>query len=120
MSSYKDLEVWVLAIKIVKYVYKLTEQFPDKERYRLTDQMCRAAVSIPSNIAEGSARKSDKEFMRFIAISLGSLAELRTQLFIGCELGYTNSKNIAEIEADCDILGKKLQALYAALSRKDQ
>lgn len=119
MSSYKDLEVWVQSISILKDVYALTETFPDKEKYRLIDQMCRAVVSIPSNIAEGSARKSNKDFMRFIAIALGSLAELKTQLVISCELKYTDNAAMAAMENDCDILGRKLEALYTALSRKE-
>ena len=104
----------------MKKVYILVEAFPDKERFRLIDQMCRAVTSIPSNIAKGSARKSTKDFMRFIAIALGSLAELRTQLVICRELGYVQPANTKDIEIEGDILGKQLQSLYAALGRKAQ
>lgn len=118
MSSFSDLEVWRLGIDLVKKIYFLTESFPKKENFRLCDQLCRAAVSIPSNIAEGSARKSTKEFMRFVAISLGSLAEVRTQLIIAQEIGYVNNSQLLDVFELCEILGKKLQSLYAALERK--
>jgi len=118
-ESHESLEVWQLGIRIVKHVYTLTEKFPDKEKYRLTDQMCRAAVSIPSNIAEGGARKSTKDFMRFIGIAIGSLAELRTQRTIAVELGYVASPELQDLNALMIILGKKMHALYNALERKN-
>ncbi len=119
VESHENLEVWQIGIKLVKLIYQLTDSFPDKEKYRLTDQMCRAVVSIPSNIAEGGARKSTKEFMRFISISIGSLAELRTQIVIARELGYINKEAISEISALVVVLGKKLHGLYNALERKN-
>jgi len=97
IESHENLEVWQMGIKLVKLIYLLTDKFPDKEKYRLTDQMCRASVSIPSNIAEGGARKSTKEFMRFVSIAIGLLAELRTQVVIAKELSYTNKEGTAEI-----------------------
>ncbi|MDX2073857.1 MAG: four helix bundle protein [Alphaproteobacteria bacterium] len=118
MSSYKDLEVWQKSIVLVKTIYLLAEAFPAKERFRLTDQMCRVAVSIPSNIAEGSAKKSDKEFMRYLAIALGSLAELKTQLIISVELAYVKPAHADAIEKDMDSLGKQLQALYSSIKRR--
>lgn len=108
-----------MGIQLVKLIYQLTDKFPDKEKYRLTDQMCRAVVSIPSNIAEGGARKSTKEFMRFVSIAIGSLAELRTQVVIAKELGYTNKETTTEISSLMIILGKKLHGLYKALERKN-
>lgn len=119
VESHENLEVWQIGIKLVKLIYQLTDSFPDKEKYRLTDQMCRAVVSIPSNIAEGGARKSTKEFMRFISISIGSLAELRTQIVIARELGYINKEAISEISALVVVLGKKVHGLYNALERKN-
>lgn len=80
--------------------------------------MCRAVASIPANLAEGSARKSTKDFMRFIAMALGSLAELKTHLTIAIELGYLRKENVISVESECEILGKQLQALYNALGRK--
>ncbi len=120
MSSYKDLEVWQKSIVLVKTIYHLVEEFPDKERFRLTDQMCRAVVSMPSNIAEGSAKKSDKEFMRYLTIALGSLAELKTQLIIAAELGYVQPVTADAIEIDMDSLGKQLQALYSSIKRRTE
>lgn len=116
MASFKDLEVWQESIALIKETYSLTEQFPEKERFRLVDQTCRAVSSIPANIAEGSARKSTKDFMRFIAMALGSLAELRTHFIIAKELGYL--KELESIEGRCDVLGRKMQSLYRALDRK--
>ncbi len=86
MKTHKDLEVWVMSINYVSDIYKLTDSFPKTELYTLTSQIRRSAVSIPSNIAEGSARGSYKEFIRFLYIALGSLTELETQLIIATNL----------------------------------
>ena len=88
MQTHKDLEIWQESIELVNCVYDLTRQFPKEEIFGLVSQMRRAAVSIPSNISEGAARNSIKEFIRFLYISLGSLAELETQLIISLNQGY--------------------------------
>ena len=85
---HKDLEAWKKSIELVTKVYSETKNFPQEEKYGLTNQIRRSAVSIPSNIAEGCARGSDKENVRFIDIALGSLAELETQLIIAENLNY--------------------------------
>ena len=82
---------------IVKSVYDLTANFPKEEKYGLTSQMCRAAVSIPSNIAEGCSRGSDKDFTRFLGIALGSLFELETQVLIVKNLNYSESNTIESL-----------------------
>ena len=84
MSDYQKLEAWRMAMGLVEEVYKRTRSFPKEELFGLSDQMRRAVVSIPSNIAEGAGRNSDKEFKRFLFIANGSIAELETQLLI-CE-----------------------------------
>ena len=86
--DHKELEVWKKSIQLVKEIYELTKKIPDSEKYGLISQMRRCAVSIPSNIAEGSARNSDKEFIQFLYYSLGSTSELETQLIISIELNY--------------------------------
>ena len=88
MGTHKDLDVWKLAIDFVVDIYRLTKKFPKDERYGLTSQMRRSAVSIPSNIAEGAARRTDKENIQFLHISLGSISELETQLIIADRLNY--------------------------------
>ncbi|TKJ40052.1 four helix bundle protein [candidate division LCP-89 bacterium B3_LCP] len=88
VRSYHDLRIWKLGIELVKSIYKLTSNFPKNEVYGLSSQMQRAAVSIPSNIAEGHIRASRKEFNQFLRIALGSCAELETQMIISKELGY--------------------------------
>lgn len=88
MKTHKDLEVWVMSINYVSDIYKLTDSFPKTELYTLTSQIRRSAISIPSNIAEGSARGSYKEFTRFLYIALGSLTELETQLIIASNLQF--------------------------------
>lgn len=112
---YKDLEAWKKSIELVTLIYKITENFPQSEQYGITNQMRRAAVSIPSNIAEGSSRHSDKETLRFLDISLGALAELETQIIISETLGYLNNKDnlLQEIKA----VNALLSGLYAYLSR---
>jgi len=94
LSSHKDLEVWKRAIQLVKKIYQETSNFPKEEIYGLTSQIRRSAISIPSNIAEGAARQSSKEFIQFLYISLGSAVELETQLIIGGELNLLNNTAI--------------------------
>jgi len=91
--NHKDLSVWKESMVLVKQVYLLTETFPHEELFGLSSQMRRCAVSIPSNIAEGSGRNSSKEFIHFCYISQGSLAELETQLLIAAELKYIESSH---------------------------
>ena len=85
---YKDMEVWKESMALALMVYKLTENFPKTELYGLTSQIRRCSISIPSNIAEGSVKFSNKETLRFIEISIGSLAELDTQLLLSKDLDY--------------------------------
>jgi len=93
---HKDLDIWKLGIELVEQIYKITNSFPESERFGLISQMQRAAVSYPSNIAEGAARNSIKEYIRFLYISLGSLAELETQIIIAKRLEYITNPNIYE------------------------
>ncbi|MFA5010263.1 MAG: four helix bundle protein [Patescibacteria group bacterium] len=88
MTSYQDLQLWQKAIDLVKQTYALTRTFPVSEQYALTVQVNRSVVSVPSNIAEGWARNSTKDFVRFLCIARGSLAEAETQLIIAKNLGY--------------------------------
>jgi len=88
--THKDLLVWKKSMDLVKQIYKLTQDFPKSEIFVLTSQIRRSAISIPSNIAEGAARNSSKEFVQFLYISLGSVVELETQLLIAQHLEYCN------------------------------
>ena len=90
-NSYRDLIVWQKSMSLAREIYHLTKSFPKEEIYGLTSQIRRCAVSIPSNIAEGKGRGSDKEFVRFLQISLGSLYELNTQLELSYDLSYVKS-----------------------------
>lgn len=90
-KTHKDLEVWKKSVELVTEIYNITDTFPEKERFGLTNQIRRSAVSVPSNIAEGAARETDKDFCRFLYISLSSSAELETQLIISQNIGYLNS-----------------------------
>ena len=86
--NHKDLEVWKEAMELVIAIYEVTKKFPKGELYGLTSQIQRAAVSVPSNIAEGCARKSNRETLHFLSIALGSLAELETQVILAMRLSY--------------------------------
>ena len=86
--DHKDLDVWKAGIDLASLIYETTKSFPKEEMYGLSGQLRRAAVSVPSNIAEGAARNSDKEFIQFLYIALGSLAEVDTQIIIAGRLGY--------------------------------
>lgn len=98
--KHHDLRAWQEAMTLVKDVYQITASFPKEEIYALTSQMRRAAVSIPSNIAEGAARTGDKEFLQFLSISRGSLSELETQLIIAKELGYMQASEDIKLKID--------------------
>jgi len=111
---HQKLHAWQEAIALVKMTYLVTQLFPGEERYGLIAQMRRAAVSIPSNIAEGAARSSKKEFAQFISISKGSLSELETQTIIASELGYLPRQH--EIYAHMERVGRLLTGLHKNIS----
>jgi four helix bundle protein len=114
--SYKDLEVWKLSIELVKKIYQITEKLPPSEIYGLTNQMRRAAVSIPSNIAEGQERNSTKEFRQFLAITLGSVAEIEIQLIIAKEINYLIESEMEPLMAIIDRLRKMTKGLIKSIS----
>lgn len=97
MKTHHDLDVWKKAISLVTEIYKLTESFPKVEQYGLTNQIRRSAVSIPSNIAEGAARASSKEFSQFLSIALGSVSELETQLIVSNNLNFIEKIHFEEM-----------------------
>ena len=107
--------MWKEGIKLAKAIYKLTEKFPRTEIYALSDQIRRAAVSVPSNIAEGQARKAPGDFGRFLHIALGSLAEVDTQLVLAQEFGYLTEADTSALEDQILELRKKLYALINSL-----
>lgn len=94
MKTHKDLDVWNESIELVKEIYVLCKDFPAEEKYSLTSQIKSSSISIPSNIAEGAARKTKNEFIHFLYISLSSLAELETQLLIAQKLGFLRHNSI--------------------------
>jgi four helix bundle protein len=114
--SYRDLEVWKLSIDFVKKVYQVTHNFPASENFGLINQIRRAAVSIPSNIAEGQGRNSTKEFRQFSAISLGSLAELETQLIIAKEIEYLTQNGLETLLSPLDRIRKMIKGLSKGIS----
>ncbi len=115
IESYRSLFVWQKSVDFVVLVYRLLGSFPKNEQYGLTSQMQRAAVSIPSNIAERKERPSDRDFARFIAIALGSLAELETQFLIAQRLGYLDETDLQEVTEQADEIGKMLRSLRKTL-----
>jgi len=116
IKSYKDLVVWQNGIQLVKEIYLLTQQFPGEEKFGLVSQMRRASVSVPSNIAEGQARRSTAEFSQFLSISQGSLAELETQLIVSIELGFCSHAGTIELFEAIHRLQKMLYSLRAKLA----
>ncbi|MFT4524383.1 MAG: four helix bundle protein [Granulosicoccus sp.] len=110
ISSYKELKVWQKGMELTKHIYKLTEGFPDSERFGLTSQMRRCAVSVPSNITEGWGRGKNKYFGNHLKIARGSLCELETQLTLSVELNFLNELN-REVSSLVSELGKMLTSL---------
>jgi four helix bundle protein len=117
VKSFRDLDVWHLGVELAETVYRITARFPKAELFALSAQMRRAAVSIPSNIAEGRSRDSTREFLHFLAISRGSLAELETQIELAIRLDYADSElNAARFQSE--VLGKKLSRLHSSIQSK--
>ena len=113
METYKKLIVWEKSIQLVELVYKITGSYPDEEKFGLTSQIRRCAVSIPSDIAEGHDRRSTKEFAQFLSISMGSAFELESQLIVAQKLNYIN-------EGDVDLLCKRITQIQNMLFKLKQ
>ncbi len=114
--SYKKLLIWQRARLLVRKIYELAKQFPKEETYGLTSQIKRAAISIPSNIAEGSQRTSDKEFSNFILIARGSLAELETQCILAIDLKFVTEKQANPLLEEMEEISKMLYSFCSKLT----
>ena len=115
VHSFRDLRVWQLGMDLVEQVYLVTRAFPRHELYGLASQMQRAAVSVPSNIAEGQARTSTKEFIHFLSVARGSCAELETQLIVARELDYLTQSKTVELVGQVNEIQRMLNGLMNAL-----
>jgi len=114
---HEGLEVWRDAMDLVEAIYRFSAQFPDNERFGLTSQLRRAAVSIPSNVAEGAARRSTRDYLRFLSIARGSLSELDTQQQIAIRLGFAESS--PSLDELIDRVFAKLTGLMNALNKRE-
>ena len=119
MKTHKDLEVWKRSVDLVTFIYDVTRDFPKEEIYGLTNQIRRAAVSIPSNISEGAGRNHKKEFIQFLYVSLGSVAELETQFIIANNLNISTKESLIKIQNELTAIRKMISGLIINLkSRK--
>ena len=118
VKSFRDLRVWQAAVDVVESVYRLTQGFPKQEAYGLTSQIRRAAISIPSNIAEGHTREHNKEFLHHLSVAQASLAELETQLEIAKRLEYITSEELSQVLQQLSSVGRQLYALRNSLLSK--
>lgn len=116
--SYRDLLVWQKAMDLVVECYRLSREFPKFETYGLANQIQRAAVSVPSNIAEGNERQGAKEFLHFLSIARGSLGELETQLEIAARLGYIEPAALQNLLQNADEIGKMMGGLRKTLQSR--
>ncbi|PIR82536.1 four helix bundle protein [Candidatus Kaiserbacteria bacterium CG10_big_fil_rev_8_21_14_0_10_59_10] len=118
VSSHKDLIVWQKSVTLSIAIYKLTEGFPQREVYALSSQLRRCAVSIPSNISEGKARRSRKDFTHFLAIAYGSASEMETQLLIAATLGYCSQNEYEQVNSLLSEVSKMLRAMIEKLETR--
>ena len=119
VSNYRELIVWQKAMDLVEMVYRTTGSFPKEELYGLTSQVRRAAVSIPSNIAEGQGRHTTRDFLYFLSIANASLKEVETQLLIGKRLGYLDEQEEGELIRATAEVGRLISGLTKSLRRKE-
>jgi four helix bundle protein len=115
IKSYKELIVWQKSIKLVKEIFILTEKFPKSELYGLISQMRRAAVAIPSNIAEGYGRRSPREYAQFYSISYGSALELETQIIISKDLSFTLIENFGKVDVLLEEVSRMLNSMISQM-----
>ena len=120
VRSYRDLVVWQKGMDTVELVYRFSEKFPSSETYGLSSQIRRAAISVPSNIAEGQGRTGTKEFLHHLSIAYGSLLEVETQAQIAQRLGYVGYEGCDEILQATGEVGRLLSGLMNSLTRKSQ
>ncbi len=116
IRSFKQLRIWLKGMGVVKDTYEITRSYPKEEQYGLTSQMRRSAVSVPSNIAEGFRRYHPKEYKQFLRISMGSCAELETQVLISKDLGYLGEEKAGVICEELDHLSRMIMALLTKLN----
>lgn len=116
VKHYKELKIWQKGMVLAQSVYRLTAKFPVDERFGLTSQMRRAAVSVPSNIAEGQARQGTREFLQFLSHTSGSLAELETQVLLSMELGYCGESDTTSIVGEITEMQKMVAAIRGKLA----
>lgn len=117
-QGYRDLVIWQRSVDLVPAVYSALRSFPKVENFSLSDQIRRAAISIPANVAEGQARQHKKEFLQHLAIARGSLAELHTLFIVANRLAYISDEKLAALEAQMSEVGRPLNGLMAKLDNK--
>jgi four helix bundle protein len=115
MHNFKNLKIWIVSIELVSESYKMTRTFPDFEKFGLVSQMNRSAISIPSNIAEGSSKSTDKHFNKYLEDSLGSAFEWETQLIIAFNEGYLSEEKFKEFELKIKQLQKMISGFQSGL-----
>lgn len=118
MRPHEKLEVWKKAVDFVVLIYEITKSFPSDEKFGLTSQIRRASVSIPANIAEGAARRTDKEFLQFVSIAQGSSSEVETELLIAYRIGYLQQTKYSELKQELDSIGRMLVGLSNHLKNR--
>ena len=118
IQSFRDLKVWQLGMELAERIYRMTKTLPDDERYGLTSQLRRAAASVPANIAEGHARESTKEYLRFLSIAVGSLAEVETYVELCVRLAYVDAARVKPLAESIAEQRRMLRALQRSLNAK--
>lgn len=120
IESYRDLQVWQRGVALTERIYAVTQPFPPEEQFGLVAQLRRAAISIPSNIAEGWGRMSTGEFLRFLRIARGSLTEIETQVIVAHRLGFVDDKTRKGVLDETMVESKMLRALIRSLERRGE
>jgi len=115
MKSFEDLDVWEAAHELVLEIYRITKSFPEEERFRLIDQLCRSAASIPANIAEGTGKKTLNEYIQFLYNARGSFEETRYHLILARDLDYVDKTEFDTLTKQCNSIGKMLNGLIKSL-----